>query len=100
MCVCNSQVDVDYCVYLTHFLINSAGEDYIGVTNFSLTFNFSNRVNIVDLKIINDNAVEDIETLQARISLLTPPFANQRVIVAPNSTLVHIHDNDGKVLAT
>ena len=83
----------DFLIYI--YII--AGADYIGMANFSVTFNSSNRVNNVHLQIINDLTDEDIETLLARITLLTPPFSsNQTVILAPNTTLVHIYDDDGK----
>ena len=66
------------------------------MTDISITFNSSNRVNIVHLQIINDVTDEDIETLLARITPLTPPFSNQTVILAPNTAAVHIYDDDGK----
>ena len=71
------------------------GMDYIGLTNFLLTFNPLTLVGVVPLAVINDNYDEDDETLTTSLTLPVQSLSNQRVVLVPNTTRVKICDNDG-----
>ena len=61
-----------------HYFILSAGADYIGLTNFLLTFDSTNAIDVVPLVINNDRVAEDTEILSASLSF--PGVPVQRVI--------------------
>ena len=73
-----------------------AGDDYVGLISYHLTFDSSNAIDVVPLVIIDDEADENIETLSASISF--PGLPLERVFLEPNTTIVEIHDNDCKLV--
>ena len=75
-----------------HKLIVPAGDDYVGLISYLLTFDSSNVIDVIPLAIIDDEADENTEILSASISF--PGLRLQRVFLEPNITMVEIHDND------
>ena len=69
------------------------------MSNFLLTFNPLTFIDVVPFAVINDKQAEDSETLTASLHLLAQPPSShdQRVVLAPNTTLIQILDNDGMV---
>ena len=66
----------------------------MGLTNFLLTFDSSNAIDVVLYIVIhNDSVAEDVEVLSASLSF--PDLPIQRVILNPNTTKAAIHDDDG-----
>ena len=63
--------------------------------SYRLTFDSSNTVNVVPLTILDDEADENMETMSASLSF--PGLATERVLLEPNTTVVQIHDDDGKI---
>ena len=74
----------------SYFFIHSATVDYI-VTSSDLTFNATTSSQTVTIPILEDDTVEDFETI---IVTLTSP--DPAAIVNPSSASVTIEDNDGK----
>ena len=75
-----------------HKLIVPAGDDYVGLISYLLTFDSSNVIHVVPLAIIDDEADENTEILSASISF--PGLPLERVFLEPNITTVEIYDND------
>ena len=73
-----------------HFLILAATLDYV-VTSSDLTFNATTSSQTVTIPILEDNIVEDFETI-----IVTLASADPAAIVNPSSASVTIEDNDGK----
>ena len=78
-----------------HYFILSAGADYIDLTNFLLTFDSTNAIDVAPLVINNDRVAEDIEVLSASLSF--PGVPVQRVILAPTTAIAAIHDDDRNI---
>ena len=74
----------------SHFLIHAATLDYV-VTSSDLTFNATKLSQTVTIPILEDNIVEDFETI-----IMTLTSADPAVILNPQSASVTIEDNDGK----
>jgi hypothetical protein len=72
----------------------SAGEDYVGLS-YHLTFDSSNTINVVPLTILDDQADENMEIMSASLSF--PGLASERVLLEPNTTIIQIYDDDGKM---
>ena len=64
--------------------------DYV-VTSSDLTFNATTSSQTVTIPILDDNIVEDFETI-----IVTLTSADHAAIVNPSSGSVTIEDNDGK----
>ena len=73
-----------------HFLILAATLDYI-VTSSDMTFNTTTSSQTVIIPILDDNIVEDSETI-----IVTLTSTDSAAIVNPSSASVTIEDNDGK----
>ena len=74
----------------SHFLIHAATLDYV-VTSSDLTFNTTKLSQTVTIPILEDNIVEDFETI-----IMTLTSADPAAILNPSSASVTIEDNDGK----
>ena len=75
----------------SHFShIHAASVDYV-VTSSNLTFNTTTSSQTVTIPILEDNFVEDSETIT-----LTLMSADLAAILNPSSASVIIEDNDGK----
>ena len=74
----------------SHFLIHSATVDYT-VTSSDWTFNTTTSSQTVAIPIIEDDTVEDFETI-----IVTLTSADPAAILNPPSASVTIEDNDGK----
>ena len=77
----------------SHFLIHSATVDYT-VTSSDWTFNTTTSSQTVTIPIIEDDTVEDSETI-----IVTLTSTDPAAIVNPSSASVTIEDNDGKLLS-
>ena len=75
-------------------ILISAGEDYVGLS-YHLTFDSSNTVSVVPLRILDDEADENMEIMSASLSF--PGLAPERVLLEPNTTIIQIHDDDGEI---
>ena len=58
-----------------------------------LTFDSYNLIVVIPIMINDDESAERVETLSAHLSFLGQP--TQGVILAPNTTMVEIYDDDG-----
>ena len=76
----------------SHFLIHAATVDYI-VTSSDLAFNATTSSQTVTIPILEDDIVEDSETI-----IVTLTSTDSAAIVNPQSASVTIEDNDGKKL--
>ena len=74
----------------SHFLIHAATMDYM-VTRSDLTFNASTSSQTVTIPILEDDTVEDFETI-----VVTLTTADPAAILNPSSASITIEDNDGK----
>ena len=73
----------------SHFLIHAATLDYV-VTSSDLTFNATTSSQTVTIPILEDDVVEDFETI-----IVTLTSADPAAILNPSSSSVTIGDNDG-----
>ena len=77
-------------VHGKQFLIHVATVDYT-VTSSDLAFNATTSSQTVTIPILEDDIVEDFETI-----IVTITSADPAAIVNPSSASVTIEDNDGK----
>ena len=82
---------------MTYHSVFSAGEDYVGLTDYLLTFDSSNAVNNVPLEVLDDNVGGNTEIFLAYLSF--PGSSSKRIILEPNTTVIEINDNDGELPA-
>ena len=75
----------------------SGGDDFIGFNGLLLTFDSSNTIDTIHIAIINDGSTERLETFSAHLSFPGQPI--QGVILAPNTTVAEIHDDDGEIIS-
>ena len=74
----------------------SAGEDYVGLTSYLLTFDSSNTVNVIPLAILDDEMDENTEIMSASLSFPNLPL--ERVFLEPSTTVIEIQDDDGELV--
>ena len=74
----------------SHFLIHAATLDYV-VTSSDLVLDTTTSSQTVTIPILDDNIVEDFETIT--VTLTSPDPA---AIINPSSASVTIEDNDGE----